>query len=153
NSMTVTVSSSKILGFQKETANGTITLGAAPRSNYTFTASGNGLIFSSPITVLAGSTTANFTYQGSNGSDILNTTLTLTYGAPLNANIPITILPLNEPYLPCYQCEAQVHKPVNLINGNVWITQQDYALPGLGGGIQLERTWNSLWRQNNGSLS
>src|SRR5439155_10909971 len=28
---------------------------------------------------------------------------------------------------------------------NVYITQRDYRLPGLGGGITLERTWNSLW--------
>ena len=35
--------------------------------------------------------------------------------------------------------------PINLTNGNVFIKQQDYTLPGLGGGITLERTWNSLW--------
>ena len=35
--------------------------------------------------------------------------------------------------------------PINLTNGDLWITQQDYALPGLGGGINLTRTWNSIW--------
>lgn len=35
--------------------------------------------------------------------------------------------------------------PINLINGNVWIQQKDYALPGTGGGTQLARIWNSLW--------
>jgi YD repeat-containing protein len=28
-------------------------------------------------------------------------------------------------------------------NGNVWIQQRDYSVPGLGGGLGLVRTWNS----------
>lgn len=39
----------------------------------------------------------------------------------------------------------QAGKPINLINGNTWITQRDYDLPGLAGGLELERTWNSGW--------
>src|SRR5712692_3813549 len=35
--------------------------------------------------------------------------------------------------------------PINLATGNTWISQQDYSIPGLGGGISLTRTWNSLW--------
>ncbi len=35
--------------------------------------------------------------------------------------------------------------PINLTNGNTWIQHQDYALPGLGGGLGLVRTWNSIW--------
>jgi len=35
--------------------------------------------------------------------------------------------------------------PINFSNGNTWIEQQDYSIPGLGGGKALTRTWNSLW--------
>lgn len=45
----------------------------------------------------------------------------------------------------CKQCEATAGSPINLTNGNTWITNQDYSLPGLGGGLGLVRTWNSLW--------
>lgn len=47
--------------------------------------------------------------------------------------------------LPCHFCEATGGAPINLMNGDTWITQQDYSLPGLGGGISVARTWNSLW--------
>ncbi|HEY1525710.1 MAG TPA: RHS repeat-associated core domain-containing protein [Candidatus Angelobacter sp.] len=49
---------------------------------------------------------------------------------------------------PCTQCQAQAGAPINVITGNTWIQQQDYALPGLGGGIELTRTWNSTWSNN-----
>ena len=35
--------------------------------------------------------------------------------------------------------------PINVMNGNTWITQTDYSIPGLGGGMEITRTWNSLW--------
>ncbi len=41
-------------------------------------------------------------------------------------------------------CEGTCGMPINLTNGNTWIKQQDYSLPGLGGGLNLSRTWNSL---------
>jgi hypothetical protein len=53
--------------------------------------------------------------------------------------------PSNNPSLTCSDCNAKTGKPINLMNGDVWVTEQDYSLPGLGGGITLERTWNSLW--------
>lgn len=40
---------------------------------------------------------------------------------------------------------AQVGAPINLTNGNVWVQQRDYSVPGLGGGLELVRTWNSLY--------
>jgi RHS repeat-associated protein len=54
----------------------------------------------------------------------------------------------------CDQCEndagqpleSAAGEPINLTNGNVYIKQDDYVLPGLSGGITLNRTWNSLWR-------
>lgn len=49
---------------------------------------------------------------------------------------------------PCTQCQAQAGAPINLFTGNVWIQQQDYVLPGLGGGMELTRSWNSMWSNN-----
>src|SRR5437879_2467867 len=36
-------------------------------------------------------------------------------------------------------------QPINLTNGNTYIQQMDVRIPGLGGGLTLERTWNSMW--------
>src|SRR5580704_7255913 len=36
-------------------------------------------------------------------------------------------------------------KPILLATGNTFINQRDVAIPGLGGGFSLSRTWNSLW--------
>jgi YD repeat-containing protein len=55
-----------------------------------------------------------------------------------------------------YQCQtgpgcsrnrapASCGNPISLANGNTYIEQKDLALPGLGGGLRLIRTWNSLW--------
>jgi len=49
--------------------------------------------------------------------------------------------------LPC-NCESG-GSPINVTNGNTWIPQTDYSIPGLGGGLQLARTWNSLWTLTN----
>jgi len=46
-------------------------------------------------------------------------------------------------------CEGTCGLPINLTNGNTWIEQHDYSLPGLGGGLGLSRTWNSLWTVSN----
>jgi YD repeat-containing protein len=35
--------------------------------------------------------------------------------------------------------------PINLTNGNTYIQERDVTIPGLGGGLTLERTWNSIW--------
>jgi YD repeat-containing protein len=35
--------------------------------------------------------------------------------------------------------------PINLTNGNTYIQQTDLNVPGLGGGLKLERTWSSIW--------
>jgi len=54
----------------------------------------------------------------------------------------------------CEGCEKGVGTPVGrnfnggttVTNGNTWIQQSDYTLPGLGDGLELTRTWNSRWR-------
>jgi YD repeat-containing protein len=45
----------------------------------------------------------------------------------------------------CKQCQLQAGAPLNVTNGNVWIEERDFSVPGLGGGLDLTRTWNSLW--------
>src|SRR5262249_53198916 len=47
----------------------------------------------------------------------------------------------------CTTCpdKAVVGEPINLANGNTYIIENDFALPGLGGGLSLTRTWNSRW--------
>lgn len=35
--------------------------------------------------------------------------------------------------------------PINLATGDVYINQTDLSIPGLGGGLRLTRSWNSLW--------
>ena len=46
---------------------------------------------------------------------------------------------------PCKHCMGQAGAPINLGSGNVWVQQRDYTLSGLGGGLEVVRTWNSLW--------
>jgi RHS repeat-associated protein len=40
-------------------------------------------------------------------------------------------------------CETEVGKPVNVTNGNMYLQQTDYRLPGIGEGLELTRTYNS----------
>jgi YD repeat-containing protein len=44
----------------------------------------------------------------------------------------------------CTHCNT-AGKPIDLANGNTYITQADISIPGLGGGLSLARTWNSIW--------
>ena len=39
---------------------------------------------------------------------------------------------------------AECGQPIDLATGNTFITQTDISLPGLGGGLALSRTWNSI---------
>jgi YD repeat-containing protein len=48
----------------------------------------------------------------------------------------------------CADCEKalpQASKPISLATGNTFIQQTDVKLPGLSGGLNLVRTWNSMW--------
>lgn len=42
-------------------------------------------------------------------------------------------------------CRATCGSPIDISAGNTWIQDHDYSLPGLGGGLNLTRTWNSLF--------
>ena len=47
-----------------------------------------------------------------------------------------------------YSCPTctKAGSPISLADGNTYITQQDIRIPGLGNGLTLARTWNSLPR-------
>jgi YD repeat-containing protein len=45
----------------------------------------------------------------------------------------------------CGKYIASAGHPINLTNGNTYIQEMDLKVPGLGGGLSLERTWNSIW--------
>lgn len=54
--------------------------------------------------------------------------------------------PDSPPPTACKRGTAQCGgKPVKLEDGDVYIKQTDINIPGLGGGLNLTRTWNSIW--------
>jgi len=42
--------------------------------------------------------------------------------------------------------------PIDLATGNIYVSQSDVSVPGLGGGLGLSRTWNSLTPSIQGSF-
>jgi YD repeat-containing protein len=72
------------------------------------------------------------------------------WGASGSGNLEI--VPAGQPANPANlgpvgpnRCVLGCAHPINLADGNVWIQQRDYSVPGLGGGLELTRTWNSRW--------
>jgi YD repeat-containing protein len=49
------------------------------------------------------------------------------------------------PVCECPREGPQASQPIMLASGDTYITQSDLRIPGLGGGITLSRTWNSVW--------
>jgi len=45
----------------------------------------------------------------------------------------------------CPDCILNAGKPIHLATGNTFIKETDVQVPGLGGGLSLTRTWNSIW--------
>jgi YD repeat-containing protein len=45
---------------------------------------------------------------------------------------------------PCTSCNG-AGLPIELATGDTFVTEQDIRIPGLGGGLSLSRTWNSVW--------
>lgn len=59
------------------------------------------------------------------------------------------------PVAPCPTCSNGVPVaglPINLTSGNTYIQQTDVKLPGLGSGLSLARTWNSIWPSSQSAL-
>ena len=54
----------------------------------------------------------------------------------------------------CAACmAAHAGKPIDLANGDTYIIQTDLSVPGLGGGLALTRTWNSVWPATQSAFS
>src|ERR1700722_12318742 len=66
-----------------------------------------------------------------------------TYCQVLNANCPAAAGPQETGCGPCSKGHAS--GPISLASGNTYIEENDVKLPGLGGGLTLLRTWNSVW--------
>lgn len=61
-------------------------------------------------------------------------------------SVPTTTCPPPLVWCPtCGKFIAAAGAPINLTNGNVYIQESDVKVPGLGGGLSLNRTWNSIW--------
>jgi YD repeat-containing protein len=45
----------------------------------------------------------------------------------------------------CPKRAGEAGGPISLASGDTYIQQVDVKLPGLGGGLNLTRTWNSIW--------
>jgi len=65
-------------------------------------------------------------------------------GITVTKTAQLSVQPPGDPGQSCHN--ETCGSPINLATGNVWIQEKDYSLPGLGGGLQLTRTWNSLWQ-------
>jgi YD repeat-containing protein len=46
---------------------------------------------------------------------------------------------------PTNRCLTCAGKPISLAGGDTFIEEKDVAVPGLGGGLSLQRTWRSVW--------
>lgn len=53
-------------------------------------------------------------------------------------------LPGCAPKPQCPTCNNQGGAPIDFATGDTYITETDVRLPGLGGGLTLSRTWNSI---------
>jgi uncharacterized protein DUF6531 len=96
-----------------------------------------------------GNYSATFTFTPVTSQNPNNFTADIFSGVPLFVTFGP---PDNSPDLgssaPRSGCEGICGSPINLASGNTWIQRQDYSLPGLGGGLQLTLTWNSMWPDN-----
>jgi RHS repeat-associated protein len=96
-----------------------------------------------------------YNYSGQTGTGTITVSL---YSPNTEGSAQLTVTSAGSPYEPpsqdpdgpCPDCgNANAGNPINVTNGDTWIPQQDYSIPGLGGGLKLTRTWNSLWANMN----
>jgi hypothetical protein len=92
---------------------------------------------------------AIYGYNGTTSPESIPITARGAYSQDTGSTSTLTLEPLpsttqeppyQNPDTRCPTCEAQAGHPINLANGNTWITEQDYSIPGLGGGVALTRT-------------
>lgn len=141
----LTIAPELILSTQSNTAEATVTVDAPLRATSAISigASQAGVVtWPSNIGISANSTSTTFALTGQTAGD---TDVTATYADASTAPVSVRSFGGDPELGECKDCKLKASNPVNLANGNVWITESDYSLPGLGGGISLSRTWNSLW--------
>jgi YD repeat-containing protein len=87
---------------------------------------------------------------GFTGSDSLTYRVCDNLGACSNANVTLMVL-ANDGAENCGtgSCNTRVGEPVNVTNGNMYLQQSDYSLPGVGPSTNITRTYNSI-SQNGG---
>jgi RHS repeat-associated protein len=147
---TLSLSVSPTTLLRGDPGSGTVSLGAATRYSATvnLTSAPVNAIVSLPyqVTIPAGQATSpSFTFSAtSSATDQISASITATYSGQ-TATKGVTIEPVKDTDGKCGG-DANAGYPINVMNGNTWISHSDYAIPGLGGGFRLERTWSSLWQ-------
>ena len=132
-------------------ATGTVQLGNPVRATANISLSVTPNVgFFSGLSIPPGQSSGTFTFTpyASCPTSPQSATVTAQYWG-VAASAPITIFPSHADLGTCPKhCEDMMGSPINVINGNVWVQQKDYTLPGIGGGLRIARTWNSLWPSN-----
>jgi RHS repeat-associated protein len=77
------------------------------------------------------------------GQDSFTYTICDNLGACATGNGTIRVIGDGVNDGPCDDCKGAVGSPINITNGNMYLQQADYALPGVGSGIEVTRTYNS----------
>jgi YD repeat-containing protein len=154
---TLTLSPGSLTDGSGQTVTATISTGVQVYNgagNYNLTSNANGLEVPSGVGIPDGK--SSFQFQISQGTAVsTNTLVTITatpsspvriYGAN-SASATILVRPagaVSPADIGPAACVVACGHPINLTNGNVWIQERDYSVPGLGGGLGLSRVWNSL---------
>lgn len=84
----------------------------------------------------------NENYRAFSGSLNMQYSICDDLGACSQATVTFLLIGLGENNGACGQCNESVGSPVKVSNGNMFVRQNDYHLPGLEG-ISLSRTYNS----------
>jgi len=145
---TVSVNPSVFRSGTSDEATGTVTLNAPTTGiGVSLSASPGGVIqIPSSVSIGSGQSSATFPITVNGVSQPTDVTITATLHGTSTANL--YVWPGDNELGRCTDCEGVASNPINLMNGNTWIPQQDYSLPGLAGGIVMERTWNSMWQSS-----
>ncbi|HBB89106.1 MAG TPA: hypothetical protein DC047_15985 [Blastocatellia bacterium] len=80
--------------------------------------------------------------QGFSGTDTFTYRVCDSLGACSSTTVTLYVIGSGENDGTC-SCHARIGSPVNVTNGNMYLQQGDYALPGVGPGISVTRTYNS----------
>lgn len=77
--------------------------------------------------------------------------VTVALDGAVVTTIPISCAAPPDTNLGCTGCGGG--EPIDFATGNVYIAENDFAFPGRGGGMRLDRSWNSLYSEANETVS